>query len=116
VKIDATLEEECADPHIGFGIRTRMGIVVYEANTYTLGYRTRPLKRGDTLGVQFSFNCALYPGTYELMVGVADGGFGQGSFERAFFFDQAFLIFEVLPGEKNGWQGIYDFRPEVFIH
>jgi lipopolysaccharide transport system ATP-binding protein len=116
VKIDATLDEDCADPHIGFGIRNRMGIVIYEANTYTLGYRTRPSRQGETLSVEFSFTNALYPGTYELMVGVADGGFGQGSFERAFFFDQAFLIFEVFPGAQSGWQGICDFRPEVLIH
>ena len=116
VCIGATLEEDCADPHIGFGVRTRMGIVVYEANTYTLGRRTRPVKSGETLEVDFHFNCALYPGTYELMVGVADGGFGTGSFERAFFFDQAFLIFEVLPGRENGWQGIWDLCPEVSVH
>lgn len=115
VRISAELKEESQDPHIGFGIRTRLGIVVYETNTYTLGHKTRAIRRGETLTVDFSFTCDLYPGTYELMVGLADSGFGQGSFERALFFDQSFLVFEVVPGTVCGWQGISNLHPEVSV-
>jgi lipopolysaccharide transport system ATP-binding protein len=115
VSITASFNEAYTDPHIGFGLRNKMGVVIYEANTYTLGYKTKPVSARDQLTVSFSFPCNLFPGTYELMVGVADSGYDKGSFERSLFFDQSYVIFEVLPGEDNNWCGLYDLQPIVKI-
>ena len=43
IRITAIFLEHYCDPHIGFGIRNKMGIVIYEANTYTLKHKTRPV-------------------------------------------------------------------------
>ena len=115
VRIAAAFTAAHADPHIGFGLRNNMGIVIYEANTYTLRQPTRPVRAGDTLTVAFTFPCRLWPGTYELMVGVADGGYDRGSFARALFFDQSYLIFEVVAGEAAGWAGLWNLEPEVLV-
>jgi lipopolysaccharide transport system ATP-binding protein len=115
IQITAVFQEPYSDPHFGFGIRNKMGIVVYEANTYTLRHKTREVSSGEKLSVTFSFPCLLAPGTYELMVGVADGGYDFGSFERALFFDQSFMILEVAVGTNTGWHGICDLQPEVII-
>jgi lipopolysaccharide transport system ATP-binding protein len=115
IRITASFNNHYSDPHIGFGIRTKMGIMIYEANTYTLGHRTRPVSPSESLTVTFSFPCMLASTTYELMIGVADGGYDRGSFERALFFDQSFLLFEIAVGENTGWGGLYDLRPEVLI-
>ena len=113
VSITAEFASDWQDPHVGFGIRTKSGIVIYEANTYTLGGKLRPVREGERLTVDFSFDCLLYPGTYELMVGVADGGYDRGAFKIPLFFDQSMLVFEVLAGSVPGWSGMVDIRPEV---
>ncbi len=115
IRITVIFQESYYDPHIGFGIRNKMGVVIYEANTYTLKYKTRPVSAGERLSATFSFPCRLIPGTYEIMIGVADGGYDHGSFEHALFFDQSFMVFEVAVGENTGWGGIYDLQPEVNI-
>lgn len=116
IHILLTCQAQYKDPHIGFGIRNKMGIMIYEANTYTLKYKTYPVSNGQKLSVIFRFPCRVAPGTYEIMVGVADGGYDRGSFERSIFFDQSFMIIEVVPGENTGWNGIYDLKPEVIIN
>lgn len=113
VSITTEFASDWQDPHVGFGIRTKSGIVIYEANTYTLGGKLRPVQQGEKLSVEFNFDCLLYPDTYELMVGVADGGYDRGSFRVPLFFDQSMLVFEVLAGSVPGWSGMVDIRPEV---
>lgn len=113
VSID--FHDHCRDPHIGFGLRSKMGVTIYEANTYTLKHKTRPVAPGERLTVTFSFPCRLAPGTYEVVIGVADVGLDRGSFERALFFDQSFMLFEVAAGDNDGWAGIYDLLPEITI-
>lgn len=113
LSISANFNEGKIDPHIGFGIRNKLGIVIYEANTYTLGYRSDSVQAGGIVTAIFSMKCDLAPGTYELMVGVASGGYDRGSFDEAIFFDQSFLIFEVAAGDSVGWAGLYNMQPEV---
>lgn len=116
VQISAVFDEDYNDPHIGFGIRNKMGIVVYEANTYTLRHPTRLVKAGEKFTVSFTFPCRLWPGTYELIVGVADGGYAHGSFERVLFHDQSYLIFEVFAASNHvGWSGLWDIEPEITV-
>lgn len=111
--VSACFNEAKADPHIGFGIRNKLGIVIYEANTYTLGHRSSPVPAGGTVTATFSMKCDLAPGTYELMIGVAASGYDKGSFQESIFFDQSFLIFEVATGDNGGWSGLYNIQPEV---
>ncbi|MEO8248719.1 MAG: ABC transporter ATP-binding protein [Burkholderiales bacterium] len=101
------------DPHIGFGIRTKMGIMIYEANTHTLGLQIGPVDAKANLTATFSFRCILAPDTYELVVGVADGGLGDGRFQKTIFFDQSFFVFEVVSSKHGVWAGICDMAPEV---
>lgn len=115
IRITAAFQDHHHDPHIGFGIRNKMGIMIYEANTYTLKHVTRIVYPGEKLSVSFSFPCLLAPGTYELVIGVADGGYDLGSFERSLFFDQSFMLLEVAVGTNTGWAGIYDLQPEVIV-
>jgi lipopolysaccharide transport system ATP-binding protein len=113
IRITASFDEAYGDPHLGLGIRNKMGVMIYEANTYTLRLKNRPVAAGETLSVEYKFMCNLIPGTYELVIGVADGGYDRGSFERALFFDQSYMLFEVMPGDNTGWSGLWDIRPEV---
>lgn len=115
IQISAVFNKAHADPHIGFGLRNKMGIVIYEANTYTLSCSTHSVQAGEKLKVSFTFPCRLFPGTYEVMVGIADGGYDRVAFERSLFFDQSYLIFEVLAGTHIGWGGLWDIEPEIAV-
>jgi lipopolysaccharide transport system ATP-binding protein len=115
IKVIVSFNQNFDDPHVGIGLRNRLGVIIYEANTYTLGSSARPMLAGQTLNVSFTFQCNLFPGTYELMLGVADGGYDRDAFERSLFFDQSYLIFEVLTGEETGWSGLWNVRPTVTV-
>ena len=116
IRVRASFTQHYPDPHVGIGLRNRLGVVIYEANTYTLGCPARPVRAGETLTAEFTFQCDLYPDTYELMLGVADSGYGRDAFEHALFFDPSYLIFEVLPGPEHGWSGLCNIRPGVEMH
>ena len=113
IRVSARFSRDYADPHIGIGLRNRLGMVVYEANTYTLGCPAKPVRAGEAFTAAFTFQCDLFPDTYELMLGLADSGYGRGDFERSLFFDMSYLVFEVNPGPDAGWNGLYNIRPTV---
>ncbi|MBA2656793.1 MAG: ABC transporter ATP-binding protein [Tatlockia sp.] len=115
IRIGATFEEAFEDPHFGFGIRTKLGLTVYEANTHTLDFPTRPVSAGESLSIQFKFNCHLAPGTYELVIGIANKGYDRGLFEQGLFYDLSFMIFEVVDDRPFSWAGIYDLQPELVM-
>lgn len=115
IRISVKFNEFRPDPHVGFGIRNKMGVVIYEANTYTLKQATRSVNPGDLLSVTFSFVCSLAPGTYEVMIGLANGGRDLGAFDQALLFDQSFIVFEVLTGNNSGWSGLCNLEPTVTI-
>ena len=116
VRVQARFTQGYRDPHVGIGLRNRLGVIIYEANTYTLGCDSRPVNAGEPLTAVFTFQCGLYPDTYELMLGLADTGYGRDNFERSLFFDPSYLIFEVLPGPDAGWSGLCNIRPRVEMH
>lgn len=115
IRVRVTFNRNYPDPHVGIGLRNRLGVIIYEANTYTLGCRSRPVRAGETLQVDFTFQCQLFPDTYELMLGVADTGYDRDAFERSLFFDQSYLVFEVLHGPDVGWSGLCNLHPDVKI-
>lgn len=116
IRVSVLFNKHYRDPHIGFGIRTKMGINIYEANTYTLNQKTRPVSAGEQLSVTFSFPCFFAAGTYELLIGIADGGINNDAFENTLFFDQSFMLFEVSEGKSKGWCGLYDLQPTITIN
>jgi lipopolysaccharide transport system ATP-binding protein len=116
--VSVDFQDDFQEPHIGFGLRNKMGVLIYEASTYTLKHKTYPVAHGEKLIVTFSFPCRVAPGTYEISIGVADTGYDRGLYKTAIFFDQSFMLFEVVADGKDGWSGwtgIYDLQPEIRI-
>lgn len=115
IRVSACFGENCVEPHIGIGIRAKLGYTIYEANSYTLQCPTRPVVAGDKLSINFTFHCRLAPGTYELQILVANKGYDRDKFEQSLFYDQSFLIFEVAAAKNFSWAGIYDIQPELML-
>ncbi len=116
VRVSVTPRNRYHDPHIGFKVRDRMGIVVYESNTYCLRTPVGPLETGETLVVEFSIATALAPGDYTFTIGAANGGFGDGLFDHAFLYVPEAAALRVLrDNDAPSWSGIVDLSPEVTV-
>ena len=116
VAIVVRFHEDCADPHVGFKIRDRLGRVMYESNTYCQRKSPGPVAAGSALDVRFAFTNALRYGEYTITIGVADQGYHEASFRRvlAFLHDQrSFTIARNLGGPV--WAGFCDLKPTVEI-
>jgi lipopolysaccharide transport system ATP-binding protein len=100
------------DPHVGFKIRDRMGIVVFEANTYGMKREIGPVDAGETLFVEFPFVSALIEGDYTISLGVANGGHGEGLFHHQLIYAHNVLDFKVLRNlDSIMWAGVVNLFP-----
>jgi lipopolysaccharide transport system ATP-binding protein len=116
VRVSVTPRNSYHDPHLGFKVRDRMGIVVYESNTYCLQTPVGPIDAGETLTVDFSIAIALAPGDYTFTIGAANGGFGDGLFDHALLYVPEAAALRVLrDNEAPSWSGIVDLSPNVTI-
>ncbi len=77
LRVRYRLERDLDDPHVGFKVRNRFGIVLFETNSYCMGTRFGPRRRGDTLAVSFRFPLLLAPGDYTVTVGFGNRGFDE---------------------------------------
>jgi len=104
------------DPHIGFKIRDRMGVVVYGANTLTLGQPIGPVAAGESIAVSFTFEASIAPGEYSIALGIAANGHSGIAFRHTILFIHDAGMLKVLPDTEAGiWEGLTDLRPMVTI-
>jgi len=116
VRISVTTRRAFEDPHLGFKIRDRLGVVVYECSTYSLRVPVGPLAAGETLTADFTIARALGPGEYSFSIGGADGAYGDGLFRHAFlFFPNAVKLQVLRPAGRPGWSGIADLHATVSV-
>lgn len=105
------------EPHYGFMIRNRLGISAFETNTYCMGLKTEPLKKGDSVNVEFSFNCNLSPELYSLSIGCSSKGYDKGSFEYYHFLLKDVVLLKVAENTKSiTYTGYYNMNPNVRIN
>ena len=95
------------DPHVGFKVRDRYGIVLYGINSYRMNRNIGELAAGMAATFRFAFRARLASGEYTITVGFADQGCGEGSFERALNFQHgvhSFTVAENVHGPR--WSGL----------
>lgn len=116
IRIRARFARDVSDPHIGFGIKDKRGLTIFETNTYCSQVATKSVARSGRLVVTFSMPCNLQDGEYFVNVGVANGALGRGWFENTLFFDQAFKMFTVVRADRERlWAGVVDLAPEIRV-
>lgn len=114
-KIKALKDME--DPHYGIAIRNKLGVAIFETNTYCMKIRTKPLAKGEITTVGFVFNCNLVPGDYSICIGVANKGYDRGSFEEySLIVHDAGILKVVVNHEQILYDGVYNMMPAVFIN
>ena len=102
------------DPHVGFKIRNRFGEVLFETNSYCMNMRLGAVEGNAALAVEFAFVMNLFPGEYTITVGLASGGYGEGSFEEILSHLHDVLAFAVIPNpDAITWAGQVNLNPQV---
>jgi lipopolysaccharide transport system ATP-binding protein len=108
--------ESFSDPHCGFKIRNRFGEVVFETNTYCVGTTIGSVAPEDRVVVDFHMNAPLVQGEYTLSLGVANGGYGEGLFEKQLVYTGERFGFKVLRNMSAiQWSGVVNLFPQCAV-
>lgn len=101
------------DPHFGISIRTRHGLSVFNTNSYALGRQNGPLPVDGSALIAFRMRLPLVPDHYGICVGVANGGYGEHSFQEYLNNTINIDVIQVLAAEQGlRFGGLVDLAPE----
>lgn len=106
------------DPHIGFKIRDRTGIVLFQTDTYCMRQPIGKVTKGTLVKISFEFYLRLGEGEYTITVGVADSRSSpQVGFERTLAYVHNTTVLKVLRNKDAiFWSGVVSLAPSVSIH
>ncbi len=111
VRAFAKFSRPFSDPHLGFRLRDRFGVIIYETNTLCQNVSIGETASGETVEGEFTFEALLAPGDYTITLGVADGAMDQ-RFRHILVFDPSAARLTVLRDPTRGiWNGVIDLRP-----
>jgi len=114
LRIDYLAHRDIDDPHVGFKIRNRHGIVLFETNTYCMHQTPGPVSAGGVLSASFVFAMHLAPEEYTLTVGLGNGGYDEGNFREVLNYLHEVSAFMVLPDAAAiRWSGMTNLAPRL---
>lgn len=114
LQVDYRARRRLDDPHVGFKIRNRFGVVLFETNSYCMREQLGAVEAGGALSVQFSFAMALAPDEYTITVGLGNGGYGEGSFKEVLNYLHEVATFVALPNQDAiVWSGQVNLAPRL---
>lgn len=108
------IDQDLHDPHIGFVIKNRFGVVIFETNTYCMKHSIGKLNRGNIIVVKFSFLMRLIADQYTVTAGFANNGYGEGFFKESLGYLHEVISFTVVPNIASiQWSGLVNLSPHV---
>jgi len=114
LRIDYRAHRDLDDPHVGFKIRNRHGVVLFETNTYCMHQQPGPVRAGGVLTADFVFAMLLAPEEYTLTVGLGNGGYDEGNFHEVLNYLHEVSAFTVLPNAAaSRWSGLVNLAPRL---
>lgn len=105
------------DPHVGFRIQDRLGLVIFETNTYCQRFSLGAALSGRLGSIVLIIKCAnnLAQGEYSLAVGIEQEGYGLGAFKNVICPTKVVKTFTVVrDAQATLWAGVSNLRPEFF--
>jgi len=114
LRVEYRANRDLDDPHVGFKIRNRHGVVLFETNTYCMREHPGPVRAGGLLSASFNFRMALAPDEYTITVGLGNGGYDEGSFREVLNYLHEVSGFVVLPNSESIlWSGMANLAPRL---
>lgn len=115
ISLTVLFEEYFNDPHVGFKIRDRFGVVLFDTNTYSMKTSIGPVSKNEHLTVNFKFRAGFSPGEYTITVGIANGGY-VGGFKEVLLYGHNLTKLTVLKNNETlTWNGVYNVSPLLSI-
>jgi lipopolysaccharide transport system ATP-binding protein len=104
------------DPHFGLMIRNKLGLSIFETNTYCMKMRPEKISGNQIAEVNWVMNFPLHEGTYSFSVGVANKGYDRGSFEEYLFLSHEVDIITVISNSQSiTYSGFFNMKPGVDV-
>jgi lipopolysaccharide transport system ATP-binding protein len=101
------------DPHVGFKIRDRLGVVMFETNSFCMGKIIGSVYKNELVTMNFTFTMGLINGEYTITVGVANEGYAETEFHEPLLYAHNAAKFVVLRNYNTFlWAGIYNLLPK----
>jgi lipopolysaccharide transport system ATP-binding protein len=114
LQIDYRFNQAVLDPHVGFKVRNRYGVVLFETNTYCMRQVLGAVETGGMLSTRFAFDLTLFPDDYTITTGLGAGGYGEASFEEVLNYLHEVISFVVLPNPAAiTWAGLVNLTPQL---
>lgn len=101
VKYDVKANRDIIDPHFGFSLRNKNGLVIYQTNTSYLGIHNPILPKDSIAHIEFFMAIPLAAGNFSISIGVANKQTVQGVFEEYLLLVHDIVQVEVL-ARNNG--------------
>lgn len=105
--------EPCQDPHLGFKLHNKDGLVIFETVTYCLRHFVGPVGAGETVVFHFRFDAAMHPGEYTVTIGVADGGYNVSDYRRQLAYRSHCAALSVGRDGSYQWSGLFNLKPSA---
>jgi lipopolysaccharide transport system ATP-binding protein len=104
------------DPHYGLHIRNKLGLSIFETNTYCMKKKTNKISQHQIVKVIWELGVPLITGTYSFSVGVANRGFDIGSFEEYLLLIHDVNHIKVLSKDNAIiFSGLVNLNPKVSV-
>jgi len=102
------------DPHLGFQIRDRMGVIVFETNTYCMDYLIADyLDKDGFAELSFLFKVNLARGVYTISFDLANKGYGSGLFSEIISLKEYMQEIVIIRETGIQWDGICNLYPSI---
>ncbi len=102
------------EPHYGLHIRDKLGLSIFETNTYCMKYQSKKLSQNQIVKVIWEMKVPLVSGTYSFSVGVANRGFDIGSFNEYLLLIHDVDFIKILSNDDAiMFGGIVNLNPNV---
>lgn len=98
---------------LGYGIKDRLGQVVYGTNTHLKGYVLSDVKSGSRIRYEFAFPANLGPGTYSVQTALTDRDVHT---VNNYEWRDLALVFNVINLRKPHFVGLAWIDPEITIN
>jgi len=112
LEVSYRLKRDLDDPHVGFKIRNRQGVVMFETNTFCMGRSIGRATCGQAILTTFTFRPSIPQDEYTVTVGLGNRGFGGGSFEEVVSYLHEVFSFSVMRAPASAiWSGLVNLHP-----
>jgi lipopolysaccharide transport system ATP-binding protein len=105
--------EAVEDPHLGFKLHNKDGLVMFETVTYCLRHMVGRVQAGETVVFHFRFEATVQPGEYTVTIGVSDGGYNLSEYRRQLAYRSHCVPLNVARDESFPWSGLVNLRPSA---